>query len=94
MRMATFPQLHPLSTYIKRAALRRVQHHSVPLHGLLNDFEINPKRFKKVDHSESNWTWTLGFSTQVARSWNEGVAMDQNDLALIQIYMDSSGMDG
>jgi hypothetical protein len=89
LRLATIPTSHPLSTHVRRAALRRVKRHPAPLHGLMHDFAIAPKRMEKVDPAKANQCWRPGFKTRIAKSRQAAIEMDEDDTAPLQIYTES-----
>jgi ribonuclease HI len=94
LRMATVPTSHPLFKHVQRAAARRVKRHPAPLHGLMHDFAIEPKRMETVDHGKGEECWKPKFKTRIGRCREEGILMEWDDTAPIQIYTDGSGLDG
>jgi ribonuclease HI len=94
LRMATIPETHPLFKHVRRAASRRVKRHPAPLHGLMHDFDIDPKKIEIVDHRKADGSWKPKFQTKIGRCRLEGILMDWDDKAPLQIYTDGSGMDG
>ena len=94
LRMATLPTSHPLAKHIRRAAGRRVKRHPAPLHGLMHDFQFRSQVIERVDPNKVEHEWRPGFRTLIASSREEGIQMDQDDHAPIQIYTDGSGYKG
>jgi ribonuclease HI len=94
LRLATLPESHPLAKHVQRAATRRVKRHPAPLHGLMHDFGIRPRDIETVDHARADEGWKPKFKTKIGRCRLEGILMDWDDKAPLQIYTDGSGMNG
>src|ERR1700690_1244517 len=94
LRLATLPRSHPLFEFVRRAARRRVRRHATPIHGLLHDFDIDPRELEKVEPAKVNPKWRPPFRVAIAPSREAAIKMDDDDAAAIQIYTDGSGMDG
>jgi ribonuclease HI len=88
LRLSTLPLSHPLSKAVMNAQMRRVKRHPTPLHDLVWDYDVKPKKIETIKNVRYSTKWRPPASKEEAKEQHR---RDNNE---IMIYTDGSGLDG
>ena len=96
VRMATLPPSHPLSTHIRRAAMRYVRRHRTSLHELFHLYNILPEHTETIQSTRQAPGWIPDFRTQIAISKEEAKKQEEVWATRpgVRVYSDGSDIDG
>ena len=95
-RMVTLPKKHPLHLLVRKNASCRVKRHCTPLHTLLSLYDLNPTLVEKIPSTACNpeHTGKSPFDIRIPKDRNSSIAKATKASKEIQIYSDSSAMEG
>ncbi|CAG7850839.1 SubName: Full=Uncharacterized protein {ECO:0000313/EMBL:CCA73447.1} [Serendipita indica DSM 11827] len=94
-RLASLPNTHPLSKFVKQMWKGKVQRHNTPLHYLFHTAGIDVASMEKIDPSLKNPNLAYPFKLTIDKSRELAIERDKEiSTQDVAIYTDGSGMEG
>jgi ribonuclease HI len=96
VRLAMLPPEHPLHKVIASKATRKTKRHKTPIGNLLTLYQLDPKKFKKIQASTRNPSkrGKLPFSIQIAEDRDKSIKEAQNIKEEVKVFADGSAING
>lgn len=93
LRLATLSKSHPLHSHVNAAAYCGVKRHCLPLHLLMQIFQIKPRTIEKIEPIRHSPKWMRCFTTHIAANNNMAKEEEVDNNVDVQVYSDGSGID-
>src|SRR5882762_1889433 len=92
VRTLTLPDTHPLHQIIRRAKRYPPEKHLSPLDQLLKIFKMRNTKLETIDSATHNMAGTARFTTTIAKSREDSITFERNDIADYKAFSDASAI--
>ena len=96
IRLLSLPTAHPLARCVRSASRRKVKHHLLPIHHLINFAGLDPKDVETIAPVRRSPGYNPVFKTVVPPSKEVALpfAILTNESSPVRVYSDGSGFEG